>query len=157
MFCKNSQRLNTIYYFCKKFHLRCSLGSEYVSNYCLWMCLWMRLCFSYYYFHFESRKFRRSSSQMSFKINVFKSFAIFTGKRLCWSLFLIKLLACKPGSLSKGDSNTGLFLWILQISKNSFFYRTPSVAVFKAMFETCQNFTMKNKKAFTKLLWFLYW
>ena len=35
---------------------------------------------------------RSSRSQMSFKIGVLKIFAIFTGKYLCWSLFLIKLL-----------------------------------------------------------------
>ena len=29
--------------------------------------------------------------QMFFKIDVLKNFAIFTGKYLCWSLFLIKL------------------------------------------------------------------
>ena len=35
---------------------------------------------------------RSSRSQMWFKIGVLKIFAIFTGKYLCWSLFLIKLL-----------------------------------------------------------------
>ena len=32
-----------------------------------------------------------SGSQMFFKTVVLKEFAIFTGKRLCWSLFFIKL------------------------------------------------------------------
>ena len=32
--------------------------------------------------------FRSSRSQMFFKIIVLKAFAIFTGKQLCWSLFL---------------------------------------------------------------------
>ena len=31
---------------------------------------------------------------MFFEIGVLKNFAIFRGKRLCWSLFLIKLQAC---------------------------------------------------------------
>ena len=35
---------------------------------------------------------RRSRSQMFFKIGVPKNFANFTGKHLCWSLFLTKLL-----------------------------------------------------------------
>ena len=35
---------------------------------------------------------RSSRSQMLFKIGVLKNFTIFTGKHLCWSLFLIKLL-----------------------------------------------------------------
>ena len=34
---------------------------------------------------------KSSRSQMFFKIDVFKNFAMFTTKDLCWSLFLIKL------------------------------------------------------------------
>ena len=34
---------------------------------------------------------RTSRSQIFFKIGVLKNFAIFIGKHLCWSLFLIKL------------------------------------------------------------------
>ena len=41
-----------------------------------------------------------------------KNFAIFIGKHLCWSLFLIKLEAFRPDC--KKDSNTRVFLWILQ-------------------------------------------
>ena len=33
---------------------------------------------------------RSSRSQMFFKIDVIKNFVNFTGKHLCWSLFLIK-------------------------------------------------------------------
>ena len=36
-------------------------------------------------------KDRNSCSQMFLKIGVLKNFANFTGKHLCWSLFLIKL------------------------------------------------------------------
>ena len=36
-----------------------------------------------------------SRSQMLFKIGVLKNFANFTGRQLCWSLFLIKLLIKK--------------------------------------------------------------
>ena len=35
----------------------------------------------------RNEKFRSSRSQMFFKIGVLKIFVIFTGKRLCWSLF----------------------------------------------------------------------
>ena len=38
-----------------------------------------------------------------------------TGKQLCWSLFSIKLQALGPATLLKTDSNTGVFLCILQI------------------------------------------
>ena len=41
---------------------------------------------------------------------VLKHFAIFTGKYLCCSLFLIKLQAFRPVTLSKRDSNIGIFL-----------------------------------------------
>ena len=35
--------------------------------------------------------FRSSRSQLFFKIGTLKNFANFTGKQLCWSIFLIKL------------------------------------------------------------------
>ena len=49
--------------------------------------------------------------QMFFLIGALKNFAIFTGKHLCWSLFLIKL---RPAILLKRDFNTGVFRPILQ-------------------------------------------
>ena len=51
---------------------------------------------------------------MFYKKAVLDNFAIFTGKQLCWSLFLIKLQAFKLATLLKRDSNTGAFLCILQ-------------------------------------------
>ena len=63
---------------------------------------------------------------MFFKIDVLKNFVIFTRKHMCWSLFLVKM---QPTTLLKRDSNTGVFLWILEIFETSLFYRTPSVAV----------------------------
>ena len=46
---------------------------------------------------------RSIRSQMFFKIGALKNFAIFTGKHLCWSLFLIKLQAfrCFPMNIAK--------------------------------------------------------
>ena len=52
---------------------------------------------------------------MFFKIGVLKNFAIFKGKHLSWSLFLIKLQAFTPATLFKRDSYTGVFLWILRL------------------------------------------
>ena len=43
-----------------------------------------------------------------------KTLLLFTGKHLCWSLFLIKLQASRLATLLKRDSYTGVFLWILQ-------------------------------------------
>ena len=42
-----------------------------------------------------------SQRQMFFKIGVLKVFAIFTGKRLCWNLFLINLHRCFPVNIVK--------------------------------------------------------
>ena len=39
-----------------------------------------------------------------------KNCATFTGKYLCWSLFLIKLQIFRPTTLLKEVSNTGVFL-----------------------------------------------
>ena len=64
------------------------------------------VCFFCYFFHFESIKFRSSSCQIFFKIEVFKNFAMLTGKHLCWSVFKINLLAYKPANLFKRDSST---------------------------------------------------
>ena len=47
---------------------------------------------------------RGGPSQMFLKIGVLKNFAIFTGKQLYWSLFLIRLLAFRPATLFKSDS-----------------------------------------------------
>ena len=47
----------------------------------------------------------------SIKKAALKNLLIFTGKQLCWSPYLIKLQACK---LLKRDSNTGIFLCVLE-------------------------------------------
>ena len=46
------------------------------------------------------------------KLGVLQNFAIYTGKQLRWSLFLVKLLAFSPATLLKRDSSTEVFLWI---------------------------------------------
>ena len=70
-----------------------------------------------------SHLFRSSRSQMFFKIGVLKNFAIFTGKSLCWSLFLIKLL--------KRNTNTGFSCEKCKIFKNTFFteHLSPAASV----------------------------
>ena len=55
------------------------------------------------------------------KKGVLKNLANFTGKHLCWSLFLIKLQVFRPATLSKRDSHTVIFLWNLQNLKNTYF------------------------------------
>ena len=50
-----------------------------------------------------------------------KKLAVFAGKHLCWSLFLIKLQACGPATLLNRDSSTGFPVIIAK------FLRTPSL------------------------------
>ena len=64
--------------------------------------------------------FRNIHRRSSVKKIVPKNFAIFTGKHLCWSLFLINLQAFRSTALLKRDSNTGVFLWILRNFKNTY-------------------------------------
>ena len=70
-----------------------------------------------------------------FKIGVLKNFAVFTGKHcsLRWGLSLIKLQAFRP--LLKRDSNTGVFLWILQTFWEQLFYRTPATAASEGLYD----------------------
>ena len=69
-----------------------------------------------------------SQAQMFFKIGAFRNFAHFTGKQLCWSLLFIKLLAWRPATLLKRDSNKVFSCEIYENFKNTVFYRTPPVA-----------------------------
>ena len=64
---------------------------------------------------------RSSRPELFWTKGFLKNFAKFKGKHLCWSLFLIKLQAIRPPTLFKRDSNTGAFLWNLQIFKNTYF------------------------------------
>ena len=41
----------------------------------------------------ENKRVIRSSRSQMFLLDVFRNFANFTGKRLCWGVFLIKLQA----------------------------------------------------------------
>ena len=55
-------------------------------------------------------QFQKWPPQVLCKKGVLKNFANFTGKHLCWSLFLIKLQVFRPATLLKGDANTIIFL-----------------------------------------------
>ena len=63
---------------------------------------------------------------MFFKIGALKSFAIFTGRRLCWSLFSIKLQVLSPATLLKRDSNVSVLCEYCE--KQHHFYSAPPVA-----------------------------
>ena len=51
---------------------------------------------------------RSSHQSCSIEKAVFKNFAIFTGKHLCWRLLLIDLWASSPATFFKRDSNAGV-------------------------------------------------
>ena len=72
-----------------------------------------------------------SRLQIFFKIGVLKKIANFTGKYLCWSLFLIKLQASRPATLLRRDSNTGVFLSNFRNFQEHLFNRTSPVATFE--------------------------
>ena len=57
---------------------------------------------------------RSSCWQIFIKISVLKTFTVFIGKYLCWCHISRKLQVLKPASLLTGNSNTGIFLWILR-------------------------------------------
>ena len=62
---------------------------------------------------------------MFFNVGVLENFAIFTGKHLYWSLFLIKLQAC---NFVKKTPTQVFSCPYCEIFRTSFFYRTPPVA-----------------------------
>ena len=64
------------------------------------------------------KKLKSSHLQMFFKIGSIRKFAIFIGKRLSWSLFLMKLQVERSASFLKIDSSMGV----------SCGYYTPPVA-----------------------------
>ena len=79
--------------------------------------------FCTHFYSFLGKDFRSSCSQMFFKIGALKNFAVFTGKHLCWSLFLMKLQAFRGISV-----NIAKFL-----RRASLFHRTPLVAAFVSL------------------------
>ena len=84
-------------------------------------------------FHEEGDIIRSSRSQMLLKTGILKDFVIFKGKHLCWSLFLIKLLAFRPAFSFKSLKETPrqvISCAYREIFKNIFFNRTPPVTAF---------------------------
>ena len=69
---------------------------------------WTPLCMN---IDLGNKRLRNRSSHWtsSVKKGILKNFISFTGKRLRWSLFLIKLQAFRSVTLSKRDTNTGVF------------------------------------------------
>ena len=67
------------------------------------------------FFHVSIANNKKQPPDVFYKKAVLKYFSVFQGKHLCWSLFLIKLSACRSATLLKRNSNTSGFL--LNIAK----------------------------------------
>ena len=76
-------------------------------------------------------KIRSSRPEVFCKKGVLRNFAKFTGKHLCQSLFINKVVGLRPATLIKKDSGTGVFLLILGNFQKHRFYRTPPLAAFE--------------------------
>ena len=68
----------------------------------------------------------------SVKKDILRNFVKFTGKHLCQSLFFNKVARWGLQLYYKRGFGTGVFCEFCEISKNTFFYRTPLVAASKA-------------------------
>ena len=66
-----------------------------------------------YWQTFQVPFYRSSHSSMFLIVGALKKSTIFTGKRLWWSLFLIKLQGWRLATSLKRDFSTFVFLWML--------------------------------------------
>ena len=71
-------------------------------------------------------KRRNSRWRWSVKKGVLKNLANFTGKYLCWNLFLINLQQIRSATLLKLESNTDVFLRNLRNFWEYLFWRTSA-------------------------------
>ena len=92
---------------------------------------------------------RSSHLSCSIEKTVLKNFAIFTGKHLCWSLFLIKLQDFRPATLLERDSNTDVFPWILQSFYEYLFWKTSTNGCFSKL----QTFLQSSRKPNWNVVW----
>ena len=69
---------------------------------------------------------QKQSPEVFCKKGVLANCAMFIGKLMSWSLFLIKFQAFRPATLLRRDSNTGVFLWILQNFYELLSYKTSA-------------------------------
>ena len=107
------EKIHSVYFPQDRFYISFDLLKNESHNYSFVVIkylFWNELTFSFLWCNNDERFIRSSRSQMFWKRRVLKYFAIFTGKHLCWSLFLIKLHPWMASTLLKRDSNTGVFL-----------------------------------------------
>ena len=73
-----------------------------------------KLSVEFVYIHTE---YEKQPPEMLYKKAVINNFAIFAGKHMWWSLFLIKLQIWRPEFLLKQASNTGVFKLLKSVCK----------------------------------------
>ena len=120
------------------------LGYTYISQFRYQFCLFQQTLKSRKVtIFFKSTYFWSSRSQMFFKEGVLKSYAIFPGKYLRWSHFLIKFQSFRPATL-KVTSMKVFYCDYCKIFKNIFFHRTPPVAA---------SVTCERRSLFQDMTW----
>ena len=93
---------------------------------------------------------KSSNRRCSMKIGILKNLVKLTGKRLCWSLFLIKLQDFSPTILLKRDSSTGVFLWNFRKKKKNLFEEHLRMTISESWF--VNDSELKAKLNSTNLL-----
>ena len=95
-----------------------AVGRWYISNFLRFLC-WYK--FEHLFFRNNSQS-RSSHHRCSMKKAVLKDLTIFTRKRLCQSLFLIKLQTFRPATLFKKSAPIRVFFCeYCKIFKNTYF------------------------------------
>ena len=109
-FCKSSEQLVTVNYFYKKVPSSPKYIFHKNNQYLKQLLTIQQTVNSAVYLNFH----RGSCTQMFFKTSVFKNFAIFIGKHLCWGILFNKVADLEACNFIKRDSDTGVFLWMLR-------------------------------------------
>ena len=79
--------------------------------------------------NYEVSNLRTSGLEVFSKKVVLRNFSKFTGKHLCQNLFFNKVAGLRPANFIKKYTLAHMFSCeFCEISKNSFFHRTPLVA-----------------------------
>ena len=80
-----------------------------------------------------------SRSQIFFKKGVLKNFAMFIGKHLCWSRFLIKFQCCRHAFLFKNKLQHSCFYVIIaKLLRAAFLQKTCSLDLSEILFDDRQ-------------------
>ena len=87
---------------------------------------------------------KKQPPQVFCKKSARKNFEYFTGKDLCWSLFIIMLQDCRTATSLKSDSNAGAFLWKVHNFQESFEQVGELGLSYSFNLATYSNFSITN-------------